>query len=354
MQPVYISSAAAISPQESFDVEQLPATLHHSDKHILFVQDPNYRDFINPVAIRRMSRLLKRGISAGMKALQMAGLDKPTGIITGTGLGSMTDMEHFIKDLIAYNEEALNPTYFIQSTYNSINGWLALQTKCTGYNQTYVHRGHSLELSLLDAQMLLNETTERETYLVGGFDETTEEHVFIKNKKQYWKQGLDNTLDVLKHSDTIGTISGEGAAFFTITNNSDNAICSIKGIKMLNSVATEDIQNAIDTLLKDNGIGLNDIDLALLGVNGDSRHQAMYTSTTEKLLGNTSIGAFKHMCGEYETAVGFALWMATRIFATQQIHPTAIIKEGTSKAYNNILIVNHYLDCNASVMLLSR
>src|SRR5690606_27512480 len=137
----------------------------------LFVQEPDYREFINPVAIRRMSRLIKMGIGCGMKALQEANVKKPDAIITGTGLGSMTDTEKFLKDMILLKEEALNPTYFIQSTYNSINGWISLQTKSTGYSQTYVHRGLSIEMALLDAQLFLNETEEDKYVLAGGFDE---------------------------------------------------------------------------------------------------------------------------------------------------------------------------------------
>lgn len=353
MQPVYIRSASAISPQDSFDAEQLPDVLHHSDKALLFVQDPNYRDFINPVAIRRMSRLLKRGISAGMRALQLADIEKPNGIITGTGLGSMTDMQQFIKDMIAYNEGALNPTHFIQSTYNSINGWLALQTKCTGYNQTYVHRGHSLELSLLDAQMLLNETEEEQTYLIGGFDEMTEEHFFIKSKKHYWKKELDNTLDLLAHSNSIGTISGEGAAFFTITNNKENTLCKLNGIKLLSDTSATAVKSAIEELLAEQNTDKEAIDILLCGMNGNSAHQPLYDELLADTPTATTVAAYKHLCGEYDTSIGFALWLATSIFKTQQLHPKTVIKEGSSDRINKILLVNHYMDTNASVMLLS-
>lgn len=353
MQPVYIRSASAISPQDTFDTEQLPEVLYHNGNRLLYVQDPNYRDYINPVAIRRMSRLLKRGISTGIKALQLAKLEKPDGIITGTGLGSITDMEQFIKDMIAYNEEALNPTYFIQSTYNSINGWLALKTKCTGYNQTYVHRGHSLELSILDAQMLLNETNEQQTYLVGAFDEMTDEHFRIKEKKGYWKKELNNSLELLEHSDTQGSISGEGAAFFTITNIKEDAICRMQGIKMLSNADGNSVEDAINELLSSSNINKEDIDVALCGMNGNKLHQPMYDHVVANIADTTTIAAYKHLCGEYDTSMGFALWMATKMFADQQIHPDAVVKNGSNQSINHILIINHFMDCNASVILLS-
>ena len=59
MKPVYILSACAISPQHSFDPSQFLKPVVSSGEGKLFVADPDYRQYINPVAIRRMSRLMK-------------------------------------------------------------------------------------------------------------------------------------------------------------------------------------------------------------------------------------------------------------------------------------------------------
>ncbi len=354
MQPVYIRSASVISAQDSFNTNSLPEELKNYADGKLFVIDPNYRDYINPVAIRRMSRLLKAGISAGMQALKNAELEQPDGIITGTGRGNMTDMEIFTKDIIKLEEQALNPTYFIQSTYNSINGWLALQTKCTGYNQTYVHRGNSLALALLDAQMLLNETNEHQTYLVGGFDELTDEYVVVKHKINYWKKEEINSLELHQHNNTPGTIAGEGSAFFTMTNQKENAQAKLKGIKALETTDPETIQRAISEILTEHDLNKDDIDVMYCGMNGDRRHQPLYDAITEELSANTSIAAFKHLCGEYETSSGFAIWLAMQTFQQQLLHPATIIKEGQSKNITHTLIVNHYLQSNTSIILLSQ
>ena len=143
MQPIYISSGSIISPQQHFEDEGFLLDIKSTDAEALYITDPNYRNYINPVAIRRMSKMLKMGISTGMNCLKQAGIETPDAIITGTGRGSMLDMEQFLLDMIKLEEEALTPTAFIQSTYNSVNGWLALKTKCKGYSQTYVHRGTS-------------------------------------------------------------------------------------------------------------------------------------------------------------------------------------------------------------------
>ena len=354
MQPVYISAVSTLSPQHSFDDGPLLQEIRNSDNGKLYVVDTDYSTFINPVAIRRMSRMLKIGISAGMRCFQKSGIQKLDGIVTGTGRGSMRDMELFLGDMIKMNEEALNPTYFIQSTYNSVNGWLAMLTKCTGYNQTYVHRGHSLEMALLDAQLMLNETNKSQHYLVGCLDEMTEEYFFVKNKKGYWKQPIPNSLDIFKHSDTPGSIAGEGASFFMVTNEHHNALAKIAGICMLQNPDAESIHTAINKILADVGLNIKDIDIVMCGLSGDNRFEHLYTPVLQNMTAHTSIAVFKHLCGEYDTSTGFAIWLATELFKSQQIPEVIIQKKGIAPAIKNILIVNHYILNSASVILLQQ
>jgi len=353
MKAVYILSACAISPQYTFDPSQFLKPVMSTEDGKLFVSDPDYRQFINPVAIRRMSRQMKMGITAGMRALQLANISQPDAIITGTGLGSMTDMEHFLKDMINMNEETLNPTYFIQSTYNSVNGWLALQSKSTAYNQTYVHRGFSLELSLLDAQMLLNEADEKKVALAGCFDELTPDYFVVKSKVHYWKEKIPDSIDLLDFRDTTGTIAGEGTAFFTLANESKDAICALRSIKMIESPQTETFKKDLSDFLAANEIKPEEIDVIIAGMNGDVSFQALYDLALSDLQQNTSVVAFKHLTGEYPTASGFALWLATQLFSTQHIPDEILLKKGNSASISKIVIVNHYILHTASFMLLS-
>ena len=352
MKPVYISSASVISPQQHFEDEGLLQDIVSRDDGMMWVREPNYKGYINPVAIRRMSKLLKMGISCGMNALQKAGIEKPDAIITGTGRGSMVDTEQFLVSMIENEEEVLTPTSFIQSTYNSINGWLALQTKCTGYNQTYVNRGTSFELALFDAQMLLNESSEDMHVLVGCFDEITPDYVHVKSKIGYWKNPLPASKDLHKHSDTNGTIAGEGTAFFTLTNKEENAICSLAAVKMLQDADTSEVIINIHNLLAEHHLHLTDIDVLLCGMNGDSRQMDMYHKLSDLASEHTTIANFKHLCGEYDTSSGFATWLATELFKAQQIPETLIARKGNHKGIKNILLVNHYILNSHSIMLL--
>jgi len=351
MKPVYISSASVISPQQHFEDEGLLKNIISTEDGMMWVREPNYKGYINPVAIRRMSKLLKMGISCGMNALQKARIEQPDAIITGTGRGSMVDTEQFLVSMIENEEEVLTPTSFIQSTYNSINGWLALQTKCTGYNQTYVNRGASFELAMFDAQMLLNETTENMHVLVGCFDEITPDYVRVKAKIGYWKNPLSASRDLHKHSDSHGTIAGEGTAFFTVTNKKENAICSLPAVKMLQDAGTSEIITNLHNLLAEHNLNLSDIDVLLCGVNGDSRQMEVYNQLSALASENTTIANFKHLCGEYDTSSGFATWLATELFKAQEIPETLIARKGTHTGIKNILLVNHYILNSHSIML---
>lgn len=354
MQPAYIISASAISPQHSFDAENFLQPVESSNDGKLFAVDAPYNQYINPVAIRRMSRLIKMGISAAMQCLKDAGVSQPDAIITGTGRGSMGDMEHFITDMLNLQEQALNPTYFIQSTYNSINGWVALQSKCIGYAQTYVHRGLSLEMALFDAQLLLMDKTEPAHLLVGCFDELTKDYFVTKQKIGYWKKDLPPSLELLQHNHTPGTIAGEGVAFFTISNQEEKALCSIQAIDMLQDADPETLLQRIDIMLQEQGIGWNDIDVLLSGMNGDARHQPLYNRVYEQLAPETSVAVFKHLSGEYDTCSGFAVWLATKLFKDQAIPGIMLSKKGSSEHIKYILLVNHYIVDSVSVMLLKQ
>ena len=346
---VYISAACAISPQHSFQGDNLLQPLMSSNDNRLFVTDQDYSKYISPVAIRRMSRLLKMGISTAMKCVADAGNPAIDGIITGTARGSVVDMERFLKDMIALNEEALNPTYFIQSTYNSINGWLAMQTKCTGYNQTFVHRGFSFELALLDAQMLLQETNDTRHYLAGCYDEITDDYCRIKAKAGYWKKESVNSLALFTNTATPGTIAGEGAAFFMLTNSAANALCKLSGVDMLQSPAPEYLVQRLISFLFAKQLALTDIDMLLFGMNGDARNGELYDAVLGATPESTTVCVFKHLSGEYDTSSGFALWLATRIFTTQHLLQETIYRQGSNTHIHRILIVNPYILNNVTI-----
>lgn len=353
-QPLYIQSAVAISPQHTFNRDEFLQPVAHSDNGKLFVIDTDYRPFISPVAIRRMSRLMKMAISAAMQSLKEAEVTTPDGIITGTGRGSMSDMEHFLNDMIRLEEGPMNPTSFIQSTYNSPNGWIAMQVKSTAYNQTYVHRGCSLELAMLDARLVLSDAGEEPAnVLTGSYDEITDEYFIVKDKINYWKSPAPDSLKLLEQSDTPGTIGGEGCTFFIFSNKPGKAHAVIRDLAIIQEADGNNIAATVTAVLKDAGLEAKDVDLLLTGMNGDVTQQHYYHATLQLFDENVSVAGFKHLCGEYDTSTGFAIWLCDWMIGKKKIPELLYLKKGTVKEPRHILLINHYILGSASVVLVS-
>lgn len=353
-QPLYIHAATAISAQHSFDSDLFLQPLVSSNDNRLPVVDADYRAYINPVAIRRMSRLLKISISAAMKCLQEAAVSCPDAIITGTGRGSVGDMEFFLKDMIRLHEEALNPTAFIQSTYNAPNGWIALQSKSVGYNETFVHRGCSLELALIDAQLLLAETNPDKNVLVGCYDELTPEYYIVKDKLGYWKKDPVDSANLLYENNTPGSIAGEGSSFFLVSGKDENSLSRIEQIAIIHTPTAHSLLQQTTQMLACYDLSLQDIDVIVCGKSGDSRFENLYESVLNNASEQTSIAGFKHLCGEYETASGFGLWLTQQLLKDQSIPEAIMLKKGTQTGIRNILFINHYILDSATIMLLRK
>ncbi len=122
---------------------------------------------------RRMSRIVKTGVSTGMEALAAL----PPGIrvsamITATRLGCLADSETFLRSVVEEDGGLLNPTPFIRSTFNTVGAQIAMLTRNHCYNTTYVHGENSFESALVDAMIRIDQAG-TEHVLVGLFDETT-------------------------------------------------------------------------------------------------------------------------------------------------------------------------------------
>ena len=122
---------------------------------------------------RRMGALLKNSVGAGIEALDaFEQYGKVDAIITASWLGCINDSEKFLKNMIQNNESQLNPTPFIQSTFNTIGSQIAHIKKLNCYNVTYSQGEDSLNSALTDAYVKFK-CTNCENILIGIFDEST-------------------------------------------------------------------------------------------------------------------------------------------------------------------------------------
>lgn len=131
------------------------------------------RQFVKPMEARRMGRLLKATLLSSLRALAEAGIEVPDAIVTGTAFGCLENSEKLLEQLRTEGEAAtVKPTYFMQSTHNTLSSAIAIKTRCHGYNVTYTQGAQSLDWALRDAERLIR-TGQARTVLVGCHDEAT-------------------------------------------------------------------------------------------------------------------------------------------------------------------------------------
>ena len=346
----YINGLGNISPQKTFDNSNFLEEVSQPTLPYLTCAEPNYKEFMAPMQLRRMGRILKMGVTASRICLKDAGIEKPDAIITGTGLGLMQDTEKFLTSLIDNNEMYLNPTSFIQSTHNTVGAHIAVMLKCNKYNYTFVHSDISFESALLDSLMQLEENPDS-NILLGGLDEMTEQHFQITEKAGFWN--YDNSSE--KGNEKIQIIPGEGASFFVLSNKrSEKSYAKFDGVKTFYKPSnTSEIQQKIKHFIEGQGISNNDIDLVIFGQQNNNPDQ-IYRSVSEGLFANSIQTYYKHLCGEYNTSSAFAAWLATKILKLQSV-PEQILLNGehNKKPINKILIYNHVRNIYHSLILLS-
>ena len=130
------------------------------------------RDYVKPLEARRMGKIMKSSLLSSLIALKEAGVEQPDAIITGTALGCLENSEQLLRQLTEEGEVMLKPTYFMQSTHNTISSNIAIRLGCHGYNITFTQDDDSLKWALRDAELLLR-SGKVKTVLVGCHDETT-------------------------------------------------------------------------------------------------------------------------------------------------------------------------------------
>jgi hypothetical protein len=346
----YISGLGNISAQETFDNSVFLENIKKLNPPLAFCIEPNYKEFIQPIQLRRMGRILRMGVTAAAKCLNDAGVEIPDAIITGTGLGLVQDTEKFLTAVIENEEKFLTPTSFIQSTHNTVGAHIAVMLKCNNYNFTYVHSNISFESALLDSMMQIDEYPGLKV-LLGGLDEMTETYFKITDKAGLWnKYYPEGQLPQIPEK----AIAGEGATYFIITgvSNPEN-YAKFTGVSTFyKPKSTEVITSNMLKFLSINGLTINDIDLVLLGQN-DTAGDSIYNAMKSGILVGTNQGYYKHLCGEYYTSSAFAAWLAANLLKRQVVPDTVLLNGKQTKPLKNILIWNHFRNINHSFMLLS-
>tara|TARA_B110000285_G_scaffold212306_1_gene255730 strand:+ start:39 stop:962 length:924 start_codon:yes stop_codon:yes gene_type:complete len=234
----YIKAISTISFQNSFECDNLYDSLKVIDSESELFK-PNYKEFISPVALRRLSPILRMGLTNSLDCQKQLE-EEIDAVIVGTGLGCLKDTEKFLINFNTAVSDLLSPTSFIQSTHNTIGGQISLAMKNHGYNMTHTQNNVSFELSLLDGIMCLNEG--KSNVLIGAADE------FIPFLNKLQPELLSDKYPLTSSS-----------AFFVFSQEAVDTRIGIKNVHI--SFDPEKIDKEIEEFLKQNNLTLSDIDL---------------------------------------------------------------------------------------------
>ena len=338
---VYINSIKQISAQQPLVDDWFEHPAFHSEPYVRAIE-PDYKQFFTPNESRRFGKILKRALLVSRQAMTESGVLQPDAIITGTGLGCIEYTEIFLGKLVSEGEELLNPTYFIQSTHNTMSSLIAIDSDCHAYNSTYAHKGISFECALQDAFLQLK-SNKIQTALLGAHDEMTPSYFMIIKKTGY----LGNPNQ---------TFAGETAvAMILSAEKTEKTLCEIDFLDIrykANKNKTEINSNLIPENLK------SQIDYIMVGTNGVEKNDKVYLENCAKIFPNIPLLHYKHIFGEGYTASALGVYAAAVCLQHGEIPEHLRVSNSESqisgKNVNRILCYNHFEDKSHTFILLSR
>lgn len=347
---MYITGVGCVAAQYTGGDRPLLETVHEYAANRLPCVEPDYSKYIEPATLRRMTAISRYGLAAGMIALKDANVETPGAIITGTGYGLLESSEKFLKSMIESGETLLSPTAFMQSTHNSVSAAIALKTNCTSYNNTFSQKAFSFESALLDATMFMADTAPKDA-LVGTYEGMGDVTFSLLEKLGVYRAAPCINLDIIK-SNANGLIAGEGASFFVFSAQPQaNTYGVFLGCHTF--YEPEDgsaVSGQIAAFITEHNIAITDIDLVLSGICGDRDKDRMLIELNNNLFAASSVGAFKHLCGEYMTASSFAFWLAARIMKDKLVPPSVLITNN-NRAPKTVLIHNVFGNYHSVILL---
>ena len=324
MKKIYVISAKQISIQQPLCEDWMAEPLRYGQDYVRCV-DPDFRQFISAGEARRMGKLFKRALATSLSALSEGGIEHPDAIITGTGFGSAENTELFLDAMVREGEGLLKPTQFMQSTHNTTSSLIGIHTKSHGYNSTYSQKFLSFDCALLDARLQLL-AGRIHTALVGCHDETTE--LF----RTFLRKGGFVSGDEICSEGSVSLLLSDSAA--------DKSLCALGGVWIKNRPSEEEIRDRILRMLEENGLGVEDVDAVMTGMNGGEAdgdyaflgetlpqavrlsykpvfgncfsapalgvYAACHSLSRGRIPGCLSLDAAEHPCGKAVLAVNFA------------------------------------------------
>jgi len=308
---MYINSFCSISPVGTLSPQSDTTSLQALTIGRAYCIEPDYKDLIPPMQLRRMSKPVRTGVAAARLCMKSYNDFSPASIHVGTAYGMLEDSENFLKKIIEQDEQLLNPTAFIQSTHNTVSGQIALSIGCTAHNMTYVHNAHSFESALLDASLFMENLGDKDAILVGTVEECT-----------------DTSYNILKRFDVYNeeSTAGEGATFFALSKTLHaESVAALKAFEMFIAKDKTELQSNLNRFIQQHGLNMAK-DLLLHSFNDD----VTFASFENQL-------SFVKYSGKYATMAAFGVAYACLLLKERQ-YSDILILTGLGSHYSLILL----------------
>ncbi|KAA5536557.1 beta-ketoacyl synthase chain length factor [Taibaiella lutea] len=277
---MYINSFCSITSAGIINQYSATKELQPLKAAKVLIVEPDYKDLIAPMQLRRMSKPIRTGVAAAKLCMQSHHNFMPASIHVGTAYGMLDDSEIFLKKMLEQEEQMLNPTAFIQSTHNTVSGQIALSIGCTAHNMTFVHNAHSFENALLDAALFLNDMDDDGNILIGAVEECT-----------------DTSYEIMKRFDVYSstTAAGEGATFFALSKNKKTeSIAKISAFEIFKAKDATMLEITLNNLTEKHEAAAGDL---FIGGTDASLSQSIFNSAE----------TYQQYSGKYATMSAFGL-----------------------------------------------
>lgn len=339
---VYINSAEQISAQEPLSNSWITDCKNYKGTNPVEIIDPDYKQYFSSQEIRRNCKLLRRAMLVATKAVENSLLPNVDGVITGTGLGAVTNTELFLKDLVYNGEECLKPSYFMQSTHNTVSSVIGITLKCNGYNSTYCHKGISFESALLDGFIKIK-ANELNSIFLGGFDEVTPDYFTILEKSGY-----------LGGSST-GFACGSAVGFVVSNIKNSNTFCEIISASMCYGSDAEILNQTFDYVLQQAKITKDEITAVMTSINGNTENDEIYVKNLKAVGLEKPMLQYADIFGECYTASAYGMYIAVQAFKNKEFAKISQIDRNISlNSPKFILLYRHFKNKNHSFIVLKK
>ncbi|MBL0045855.1 MAG: hypothetical protein IPP33_16095 [Flavobacteriales bacterium] len=157
-------------------------------------------------------------------------------------------------------------------------------------------------------------------------------------------------LEVLQSTDR-GALAGEGSAFFVLDSIPSTKAIELMGVDSFFCAKAEDMVGRAEGLLAEAGKRPEEVDLLMVGLNGDPVEDRAY-DPIRKRFPNATIACYKPLCGEFYTANALGLWFAWSAIVSGSLPKEMVLSGRGSGGFGTALIYDHFQLMDHSLMLL--